>query len=195
MENFSLFLRFLNKFVELTEDEFRVHIAPFVQTRQFRKKQLMSRTGEVENYANFIVRGLARKFFLVGQEEITVMICRENHVINDFESFENRSAGEYNVEVIEPTTVLSIAHDDLERIYSSHPKMEKVGRKVISFAMILKDKWQLDMARMTPRERFLDFVKKRPEVMQRVPQKYLASFLNIQPETFSRFKHLIRESI
>jgi hypothetical protein len=45
---------------------------------------------------------------------------------------------------------------------------------------------------MSPRERFLNFVTKNPELMQRVPQKYLASYLNIKPETFSRFKHLLR---
>jgi hypothetical protein len=49
------------------------------------------------------------------------------------------------------------------------------------------------MIKLTPRERFLDFVHKNPELLQRVPQKYLASYLNIQPETFSRFKHLLRE--
>jgi hypothetical protein len=45
---------------------------------------------------------------------------------------------------------------------------------------------------MTPRERFIDFVTKNPELLQRVPQKCLASFLNIKPETFSRFKHMVR---
>jgi hypothetical protein len=73
--------------------------------------------------------------------------------------------------------------------------MERTGRMLISFAMIIKDRWQLNMMKLSPRERFLSFVKKKPELIQRVPQKYLASFLNIQPETFSRFKHLLRERI
>ena len=89
----------------------------------------------------------------------------------------------------------SISHANLERIYASNARMEKIGRKVVSHAMILKERWQLHMAKLTPRERFLEFVKKRPELLQRVPQKYLASFLNIQPETFSRFKHLLKERI
>jgi hypothetical protein len=50
------------------------------------------------------------------------------------------------------------------------------------------------MIKMTPRERFLNFIMKNPELLQRVPQKYLASYLNIKPETFSRFKHLLRSN-
>src|SRR5690606_2642563 len=54
--------------------------------------------------------------------------------------------------------------------------------------------WQMQMIKMTPRERFLNFVMKNPELLQRVPQNYLASYLNINPETFSRFKHLPRRN-
>jgi hypothetical protein len=58
--------------------------------------------------------------------------------------------------------------------------------------MVQKDRWQMEMIKMSPRERFLFFVQRHPNLLQRVPQKHLASFLNIQPETFSRFKHLVR---
>jgi hypothetical protein len=58
--------------------------------------------------------------------------------------------------------------------------------------MAISDSWQMQLIKMTPRERFLNFVMKNPQLMQRVPQKYLASYLNIKPETFSRFKHLLR---
>lgn len=195
MENFGAFIHFLNKFVPLSNEEFSLYIEPYVEVRQFRKKQLLSRQGEVDDYVNFIQRGLVRKFFIRQQEEINLMICSEGHLVNDFESFYNRTPGEYSVEAIEPTTVFSISHANLERIYASNARMEKIGRKVVSHAMILKERWQLHMAKLTPRERFLEFVKKRPELLQRVPQKYLASFLNIQPETFSRFKHLLKERI
>jgi len=89
--------------------------------------------------------------------------------------------------------MVSITYDDLEKIYSSSHKMEKLGRLVITFTMVVKDRWQMNMIKLTPRERFLDFVHKNPDLLQRVPQKYLASYLNIQPETFSRFKHLLRK--
>jgi hypothetical protein len=71
--------------------------------------------------------------------------------------------------------------------------MEHLGRLVITITMVLKDKWQSQLVKLSPRERFVQFVTKHPELMQRVPQKYLASYLNIKPETFSRFKHLVKD--
>ena len=116
----------------------------------------------------------------------------ENHLILSQESFHSRTPSEYYIETIEPTTFVSIHHEHLENLYRQSHKMEHLGRLVVTYAMIIKDRWQMQMVKMTPRERFLNFVTKNPELMQRVPQKYLASYLNIKPETFSRFKHLIK---
>ena len=89
--------------------------------------------------------------------------------------------------------MVSITYDDLEKANAKSQKMEHVSRLIITNALVIKDNWQMQMIKMTPRERFIYFVQKNPELVRRVPQKFLASFLNIKPETFSRFKHLIRE--
>jgi hypothetical protein len=70
--------------------------------------------------------------------------------------------------------------------------MERLGRLVITFSMLQQSKRQMLMMKQTPRERFMNLVQNNSEMLQRVPQKFLASYLNIQPETFSRFKHLVR---
>lgn len=193
MENVQLFHQFLMKFIDVTEIEFDEYIKPLIEVRHFKKRQTITREGEVENYFNFITKGLVRKFYKKGKEEINTQISTEGHIIHSQESFHSRTPSEYFVETIEPSTMVSITFDNLEKIYSRSHKMEKLGRLVITFTMIIKDRWQMNMIKHTPRERFLDFVQKNPALMQRVPQKFLASYLNIQPETFSRFKHLLKE--
>jgi len=193
MEDIRLFFQFLHKFVQLEENEFNQLIRPHLVVRAFKKKELLARAGEVENYMNFISKGLVRKYYRREKEEINTQISTEGHIIHCQESFHSRTPSEYNVEAIEPSRVVSISYDNLEQLYTSSHKMEHLGRLVITFTMVIKDRWQMNMIKMTPRERFLDFVHKNPELLQRVPQKYLASYLNIQPETFSRFKHLLKE--
>ena len=193
MENVKLFHQFLHKFIDLSEAEFNEHIYPYIEVRQFRKKQLITIEGEIENYLNFVTKGLVRKFYKKSKEEINTQISTEGHIIHAQESFHSRTPSEYFIETIEPSTMVSITFDDLEKIYSGSHKMERLGRLVITFSMVIKDRWQMNMIKHTPRERFLDFVQKNPQLLQRVPQKYLASYLHIQPETFSRFKHLLRE--
>jgi CRP-like cAMP-binding protein len=192
MESTKPFHEYLRKFIDLTDDEFQKHLVPVIKIRRFGKKELMTRAGEVEDHFNFILKGLARKFYKKGHQEINTQISFEGHLLVSQESFHSRLPSEYSIETIEPTTVVSITHDDLEKVYSSSHRMEHLARLLITYAMVLKDRWQMQLVKMTPRERFLNFVTRNPAMMQRVPQKFLASYLNIKPETFSRFKHLLR---
>lgn len=186
-------LDFLNKFIPLPQEEFNEFIAPFILKRNFGKKAIVTRAGEIENYINFIELGLVRKYYKKEKEEINTQISNEGHIIHAQESFHSRTPSEYFVETIEPTELSSITYEGLEKMYSSSEKMQRLGRLVVTATMVLKDKRQSQMVKLTPRERFIRFVTKHPELMQRVPQKYLASYLHIKPETFSRFKHMVKD--
>lgn len=186
------FFSYLSKFVPVTEDEFKKFIEPYLLERTFEKKEIVSREGEVEEYLNFIIQGVARKYYLQGNEEVNTQISHEGHLIHAQESFHSRKPSEYFVETIEPTIFISISYSDLEKLYARDIKLERLGRLVITYTMVQKDRWQMQMIKLSPRERFLFFVERHPDLLQRVPQKHLASFLNIQPETFSRFKHLVK---
>ena len=190
--NTQSFFVFLNKFINLDAAEFEEFIEPYIEERKFNKRTVILRESEVENYFNFITHGLVRKFYKKDHEEINTQISMEGHIIHAQESFHSRTPSEYNLETLEPSTLISISYDNLELIYSKSQKMERLGRLVITFTMVIKDRSQMNMIKLSPRERFLDFVGKNPALLQRVPQKLLASYLNIQPETFSRFKHLLR---
>ncbi len=192
MDSVKSFLNYLKRFTDLTDAEFNQHLLPVCKVRRFGKKEVITKAGEVENHINFIVRGLVRKYYKKGHHEINTQISMEGHLILSQESFHGRTPSDYTIETIESSTLVSISYEDLERVYQHSHKMEHLGRLIVTFAMIIKDNWQMQMVKMTPRERFLNFVTKNPELMQRVPQKYLASYLNIKPETFSRFKHLIK---
>jgi CRP-like cAMP-binding protein len=192
METIKPFIEYLRKFIDLSEDEFQQYLMPYIKVRRFVKKECLIRAGEVDNYFNFIIKGLVRKYYKKGKDQINTQISYEGHIIHSQESFHSRTPSEYYVETIEPTTVVSISFEDLEKMYSRSHKMERLGRLVITFTMVLKDRWQMHMIKLSPRERFIYFMNKNPELLQRVPQKFLASYLNIKPETFSRFKHLLR---
>ena len=186
------FFSYLNKFVPVTKEEFQNYIEPYLVERRFEKKEIVSTEGEVEEYLNFIVQGLARKYYLHGDEEVSTQISHEGHLIHAQESFHSRKPSEYFVETLEPTVFISITYSDLEKLYAHDIKLERLGRLVITYTMVQKDRWQMQMIKLSPRERFLFFVERHPDLLQRMPQKHLASFLNIQPETFSRFKHLVK---
>lgn len=194
METIAFFHTFLNKFIPLSDEEFNDIIKPRIQLRRFKRKQVISAAGEVERYMNFVGEGLVRKYFKRDDEELIMQISHEGHLIYSQESLNKETPSHYCLEAIENTTLVSINFNNLNAIFATNAKMERLGRLVATEVTVLNERWQMMLMKMTPRERFLFFVQRNQELMQRVPQKLLASLLNIQPETFSRFKHLIKSS-
>jgi len=183
--------KYISGFASLTNEEFAL-LASKLVIRSFDKKELLIKAGEVENYLNFVVKGLARKYFYEGRTEIITQIAREGEVVNSAASFLSGSPSPYLVETLEPSTFLSITRQQLEELYKDSPGIERLGRIVITDMFLQKEQWEHECLRLDTRERFLRFVENNPDLMQRVPQKYLASYLNMKPETFSRLKHLLQ---
>lgn len=187
------FYLFLNKFVTLSRAEFEETILPYVVVRRFDAKEVITGIGTIENYFNFLLSGLSRSYYLKENQEVVVQLATEDQMIHVQESFHSRTPSVYCVEAIETSRVASITYEDLESIYVGSNKMQYLGRMIVTYALLLKEKLQVQAATLSPRERFLQFMEQHPTLLQRVPQKHIASYLNIQPETFSRFKHLLRE--
>ena len=183
--------QYLQGYAPLSKNEFR-QMEPSIEIREFEKKVKVIQEGEVERYLNIIAWGLARKYLPVRNREITIQLASEGHMIHSELSFHYRVPSRAIVETIEPTVFFSISYDSLEQMYEQFPGMERLGRLMTEDLFIKKDNRYFDQLNKSTRERFLDYVRSHPQMMQRVPQKHLASFLNIKPETFSRLKHLMR---
>ncbi len=185
-------LAYINQFVDLSMEEFQ-NLVALTEPRQFEKREVMTRIGEVENYMYFITSGLVRKYFLKGKLEIITHLVKEGGIIGAGESFLTGTPSRYFIEALEPTTAFSISREKLEKMYSSSKKFEKMGRIITTQYFLVQEMRAMDNIRYSTRERFVRFMKENTDLLNRVPQKYLASYLNIKPETFSRLKHLMLE--
>ena len=183
-------LTFLNQFIEISPAEFAELIA-WAEPRQFEKKMILTRPGEVEEYMYFIASGLVRKYFLKKDQEIITHIVKEGGILGSGESFLTGEPSRYFVETLEPTTGFAISRHKLEEMYKSSKKWEKLGRVMTTQYFLVQEMRLMDNIRFSTRERFVKFMNENSDLLQRVPQKYLASYLNIKPETFSRLKHLM----
>jgi CRP-like cAMP-binding protein len=147
----------------------------------------------VEQYLNIIIKGVARKFVMTGKKEVTIQLATEGDFILSEISFTKQNPSLVTIESIEPCIFISIKHAHVEQLYANMPKVEKLGRLVVTDMFLKKDSQDFINLDKTIRERFLDYINSYPHMLQRVPQKYIASFLNIKPETFSRLKHLLKK--
>jgi CRP-like cAMP-binding protein len=185
---------YLSNYISLSEEEFNF-LASLFELRKFEKRQKLLVEGEVEKYLNFILQGLARKYFIRKNEEMVMQFASENEIICCYDSFMSGDPSNFSVEALEPMVVVSITLDNVEKIYDFSPKMERLGRLIATQEYLKKERFDYNRVRLTSQERFINFVRNNRNLMQRVPQKYLASYLNMKPETFSRLKHFIKKPL
>ena len=182
--------QFINRHIELTDEEFKT-LASKLHLVNFDKRTKLVDIGEVATNVYFVLKGISRRYFYKGKQEMITHLVKEGSLMGSVISFLTGEPSKYFLETIEPVTAYSLSKKDLEELFAANKKWEKFGRKIITAFFLQTEYHNIDMIRYTTRERFVNFMKKNPDLVLRVPQKYLASYLEIQPETFSRLKHLM----
>ena len=178
---------YINRFVALSEAERKI-LRQHIQIMTCLPRQVLTNIGELEQHTYFIEKGLVRKFFYRGQEEITVQLSKEGELISSSVSFLSGVPSDFVIETMEPCTLAFITKSGMETLFESGVNFEKMGRLIILEWMLVKERTDTFRMISSPKERFVQFIREHPDLLQRVPQKYLASLLDIKPETFSRFK-------
>jgi CRP-like cAMP-binding protein len=186
-------LRYFQGFMpEFTATDLQA-ILQYCLVRKFPRKAKLVEEGEVDDYLNLVLSGLVRKYVRSNTKEQTLQLATEGHLVHSELSFLTRQPSLAVLETLEPTLLLSLRFDKMEEALEHFPQGERMGRLMLTAMYIKKDERRYARASKTVRELFMDYVAHHPHMLQRVPQKYLASYLNIKPETFSRLKHLGRK--
>ena len=182
---------YLQRFMPFSVEDVK-GLLPYCDIRKFDKRVEIVSEGEVDNYLNMVLTGLVRKYVKVKNKETILQLATEGHVIHSEISYLTQTPSQVILETLEPTTLISVSHKNMEEALASFPKGERLGRLIMSGMYVKKDERRYEMLSKSTRQRFLDYMNRNPHMLQRVPQKYLASYLNITSETFSRFKHLLK---
>jgi CRP-like cAMP-binding protein len=184
----KLLIDHINKFVELNEDEIALLTSSFKQ-RRLKKRQFLLNIGDVERVESFITKGCLKTYFIDAKgEEHIVQFGVENWWIGDMYSFLTETPSIYNIEVLEDCELLQIDKETLDRLYIQIPKLERYFRLLIQNAYIASTRRILGTMSKPAEERYLEFLKKFPDIEQRIPQYMVASYLGITPEFLSRIR-------
>ena len=187
---FEYAFRIVNRFTGFSQEELS-QLIPYLHIRVFDRKEIILQPGQVEEYLSLVVKGLVRKYTVVNKKETTLQLATEGHVIQSEYSFHRRVPSDLAVQAIEPSVLVSIQYDRMQEALRDLPRAEEIGRLLVTYMFIKKDARSYASLKNNTRERFLQYINQHPHMLQRVPQKILASYLNIKPETFSRLKHLV----
>jgi len=177
----------LNYFYPLSEgikDYFRKHS----YSCSFRKGKLLLKAGEICEHIYFIKRGAVRGFIKDGKKDITTWITAENEVVSSISSLDIREPAQENMQAVENCELLALTYDDFQDLYIKFPEFNIVARKLLQ--KYYKDaEGRAFIARATNAEKkYQLFLTRYGHLANRIPLKYIASFLGITLETLSRVR-------
>lgn len=190
----NMLQQYIGRFIDLSVDELTA-LTTAMEVRSYDKKERLIEPGQTEEYLNLVYTGLLRKFFFRNGQEVITQLAREGELICSSVSYFTGLPSSYAVETIEHSVLLSLHKEKLEKLYAQYPRIEVLGRLLITDLFLQKEYWELDRIRYDTKEWFVRFLLDNTDLFRRVPQKYLASYLNIKPETFSRLKHHLSKRV
>ena len=185
---FEVLFKAINEKVSLSEEEQETCKA-FFTFKKLRKKQYLLQQDDVCKYTAFVEKGALRAYTIddKGYEHI-IQFALEGWWISDIYSFLTGEPSSYNIEALEETELLLLTKTTNEEMLEKVAKMERYFRILSQKSLVALQRRLIGSLSQSAEEKYTKLVTSYPDIIQRVPQHMIASYLGITPETLSRIR-------
>lgn len=182
---------FISKYISLTDDE-KNAILSLDLFRSVKKGTILLKEGQKSQESYFVLKGCIRVYYIIDGEEKTTAFYTEMDALTPHRAI-NKAPSDCFISCVEDC-ILLVSNPDMEaEINSKFPKFEIMCR-MLSEELLAKQQIDFDEFKTSsPEQRYLNLLQKRPDLIQRVPQHQLASYLGIKPQSLSRLRARILE--
>jgi CRP-like cAMP-binding protein len=186
-----LFLEELQKRVPVPEGELDKFLELW-EFKKFNRNEFILKAGEVPKFSIFVLKGCLRQYRVNEKgEESIVYFAEERHFIGDLPAIRDKTISNYNFQTIEECELLTISADNWEQAFIQFPWWSEAHLKGYQKWAAILQQQIADMQTQTGETRYLNLLKAKPKLFQRVPQHYIASYLGLSAETLSRIRKKI----
>ena len=168
---------------ELVDD-----IIKYAIINEYKKNEFILREGRVSNYTSWIIKGLTRSYYMKDGEDITTKFLWAGAPITSVYSYYSRKTGNENIVALEDTTLASLHYDHMQYLYKTHLSFNIIGRVITEQYLYMLEIEVYNLRKQKAEDRYQFILNHLPHLLQRVPLKYLATYLGISLETLSRIR-------
>lgn len=175
------------RYSTMTHDELDI-LESILVSQKYAKGEMILKEGEICRQFLYIDKGLVRQFYFKHGKEVTEHLGQEQTIVMCIESLFKEEPTKLQVEALEPTTVYALPKADLERVAMHNVNIQILYRKILEESLIISQ-IHADLVRFeTAQDRYKKLCKLCPQVVLRAPLVYIASYLQMTPETLSRVR-------
>ncbi len=180
---------------DLNSDEINFHTNKVTVTKLKAKKNYLI-AGEIQKNLGFVFKGLLRIFYINNMgEEITITFVKENFYAADYNAFINQNPSKYYIQAIECSLLVNVPFNLIQESYSKYKNFEKFGRLIAEKYLNARQNRIESFLFENAEQRYLNFVSKNRDILNRVSQTHLSSFLGIKRQTLTRIRKKMIQSI
>ncbi|MCK6533795.1 MAG: Crp/Fnr family transcriptional regulator [Polyangiaceae bacterium] len=179
----------MSRFVPLSEHEQQL-IRDVTRVERYGKGTVMLAEGDVARESWLVIQGCVRVFRGDGDDARTLALHTELHLVIP-PSYGTGAPSPVSIECLEDVVASASTAAEEARAFAEHPAFESVCRVMGDAFRAHLQQAHIDAVTLTPEQRYLELVARRPDLLQRVPQYHIASLLGIQPETLSRIRRRV----
>lgn len=175
------------RYSTMTHDELDV-LESILVPRKYQKGEVILKEGDVCENIYWVARGLVRQFYYKNEKELTEYMATENMIFMSIESLFKEQPSRQQIQALEPTILFALPKKSLEREAVRNVNIQMLYRKILEESLIISQV-HADMLRFeSAQERYAKLVKRQPQLVLRAPLVYIASYLQMTPETLSRVR-------
>lgn len=156
--------------------------------KEAKKNQILFNPDKATNKILFLEKGILRGYRIIDGKDFTHHFYFSNWFATDFESFLKENPSQIYIETLTNTIFYEFNKKDLLNLYKKHHQLEKLGRIIAEKAYLATVEKLSDMQILDLKQRFNSLINKNPNLFQKVPQKYIASYLGVSEQSLSRIK-------
>ena len=183
-----LFKNYLAQCNDFSAEELDLILSKMEYKRVPKKTRLLN-IGEICDFEAFVLKGIGISYFIhENGSKVILSFASESWWLSDIESFHRQTPSKMCIETIEEMEILSLSLKDKEELLHSIPKLERMYRLILQNHLVNYQQRLLANIAQSGKERYQYFIEKYPEVIQRVPQHLIASYLGITAEFLSRIR-------
>ena len=160
----------------------------FEKTVTIERNQFLKKGGSTDTHIYFIERGSLRIFITDGEEERIIRFGYQNNIIVALDSFFTQKPSDFYIQAIKKTTVKIISKEKFMTFINSNPENLKIWLEILEDLVLQQIEREKDLLVQSPRERYERVLKRSPQLFQEIPNKHIANYLRMTPETLSRLK-------
>jgi len=192
--NKQALIEYFNRILPLNEKEI-VMVKEVFKERKVKKRQFILQEGEICEHNTYVLEGCFRMYLVdPNGKEHNLQFAVENWWIGDLGSFHSNSPSKLNVEAIENSIILQANKEDQLKLFTDYPKFNQIFRVLAENAMIGLQRRVLQNISSTAEERYLDFLERHHNFLNRISNVQIASYLGVTPEFLSAIRKKIAKS-